>query len=178
MAKKPVIQVTERSPFGSESVDESVLQDPGFDTFNLPGYSDKRRNYDLATRDGDRPVTLKHRFQAVRTKTLDGRPDRRKASEYESRGYRAVKSTDLKDLGIDLAKSAWHVAADGTVEQAEYTLFVADSSVVRRDIAKKELAEKQQQDAQYESMEAAVENYNLSLGLKGPGAARAVREND
>lgn len=172
---KPVIQATERSPFGSESVDERTLKDPGFDTFNLPGYSDKRREYDLAIREGDHPATLRHRFQAVRTKNLDGRPDRRKASEYESRGYRAVTQADLKGLGIDLQKSAWHVAADGTIEQAEYTLFVADASVVRRDLAKKEFVERQQQDAQYDAMEAAVDSYNAALGLKGPGAARAVR---
>ena len=163
MAKRTYIQVEDRNPFGDE-FDESILEDPTKDSTYIEGYSDVRRQRELAVRNGERPAPLKHRLQWARGKTFDGsRNDGRRIMHWQTnKRYEMLRYDDAVKMGyrVDLNPAIVR-GDDGNAYLGERVLMYAGAKVaaanlekVRKDTA--ELAERPKRD-----MEAAVERFNV-----------------
>lgn len=164
MADKPYIEASERSPFG-EAHDFSPLENPENDVFHLPGYSDKRIERELAVRRGESPAPLEFRIQWVPVEKISGAPDRRKVRDYSTRGYKVMTPEDAKNLGLDLENSAAQII-DDTVRLEENMAVWAPREVAAKDNAKLNYLNQRQQEEVKERIEDAVEEFNVSAGLK------------
>lgn len=126
---KPMITV-EDNPFGA--FPEEMLNGAAGDIFELPGYSDKRREQELARRAGKRVEPLPRRFQFARATTNAGAADLRKVAARTRLGYRTVKYEEAESLGIRLENehgdpiTAFTKGPDGTVRLNESVLMVCD----------------------------------------------------
>jgi hypothetical protein len=182
MTKRPRVEVRERSIFG-ESTTES-LQDPSRDRFYLPGWSDKRRDWELAWRDyeknmGPKPPPLPHRFQFVSHKdrmTANDRPD--KVPEFAALGYRPVKGYEDYEkltgqkLSDEQGRPLYNVREneEGNLVVQSQMLMVCDA-----DVAARNLAAERQRAARLEQMvearaQKAAHEFNQALGLSKEGA--------
>jgi len=162
MAKPPAVIVTE-NPFG-DFPEEQMRGNQSIDRFYLAGYSDVRKERELAVRDGKRPAPLSHRFQYVSVQRPDGSANRNKEAEFRSRGYRPVQYDELGALGIDAVASTCERAADGTVRVASQLLMVADAAVAARDFQRQRDATQAQQDAVKSRLDEKAAIYNAKHG--------------
>ncbi len=121
MAGKPFVKVAPRSLWGD--FDETTMNDPAASHFDLPGYSDKRREAELARSKGEAPAALKHRFHFVRDTKGQSR-----VAEFKQAEYRPVKWEEAKSLGIDLQRApGCERRPDGLVGNGDTLLMVTDA---------------------------------------------------
>ena len=162
MARKTHIQIEDRNPWGDE-IDESVLNDPGVDSTYVEGYSDVRRNRELAVRDGKRPPSLRHRLQWARAKTYDGqRYDGQRVMHWQvNKHHKMLPYDEALKLGYMVDKNpAITKGEDGLAYLGERVLMYAPAEVAAANLQKvnknrKDLADKPRRD-----MEAATERFN------------------
>ena len=127
----PFIAATPASVFGE--VPTEVVDDPNTSMLDLPGYSDKRREFELAVRKGTPATPVSHRFHCVRWKG-----DQSRTAEFRANGYRTVKWDECVDadgksientFGIDLTRMpAAERAPDGTTLCGDLQLMVIDAA--------------------------------------------------
>ena len=179
MANKPYIEAREASPFG-EAHDYSPLANPTKDVYELPGYSDKRREREIAVAKGEHPGPLPFRVQLVPTARVTGKPDRRKEQEYRNLGYKPMTEEDAKTLGIDLTNSAYEVdKASKHVILNENLAMWAPREVAARNFARLNELNRQQKQEVKERIENAVEKFNAEAGLsESAGGSKAIFELD
>lgn len=124
MARKSYVAVEDRNPFG-EDFDEALLNDPSIDSTYIEGYSDVRRNRELALRDGETAPPLKHRLQWARAKTFDGQHlDGRRMMHWQTKnGYRPLPYDEAVKLGYD-------VRTNPAITKGEDGLAYLDSRVL------------------------------------------------
>lgn len=165
--KQPPVIVVHDNPFGDATEEE--LNGGDLDRFYLAGYSDKRRERELADRawragKGPKPAPLTHRFQYVSIQRADGSANRNKEAEFRSKGYRPVQFDELKALGIDPDLSTCEKGPDGTARVGSQMLMVASAGVAAREYVKhRELT-----DRQFEAVQARLDDkaaqYNAKHG--------------
>ena len=169
MQRKPLVTARERS---------IVEPNPEQDAFYMPGYSDKRRERELAIRDGHKPRGINGRLHAVVTQDLQGKPVKLKEREFRMKGYVPLTIEQAQRLGYDIKNSGYEVRPDGTVGMNEYTLFYASPDVAEREIQRVESKNEAMQEAAQAKMEDAAANFNAALGLQGRGATTPLFEED
>lgn len=180
MAKR--VEVKERSIFGEFT--EDALQNPGRDIFFLPGYSDKRRDWELAWRDyqtgkGPKPRPLPGRFQFVSYKErLTGADRSDKVPQFVADGYRPVggykeyerltgqKLTDAEGRPLYNVRED----AQGNLVVGTQMLMYCDADVAARNLrAVRQRTERMEQSVQARAEQAAA-NFNAALRLSKDGA--------
>ena len=170
MAKR-YIAVEDRNPYGDD-VDESLLNDPGKDSTYIEGYSDVRRNRELAIRDGTPSTPLKHRLQWARARSFDGtRNDGRRVMHWQSRkGYAPLAYDEALKLGYRVDKNpAIQRGPDGMCYLGEQMLMVADARTAATNLKKAQNDLQAQMEAPQQRMEAATSRFNA----RGAGKASA-----
>lgn len=180
----PRIEVRD-NPWGeSATVDGAVT--PQRDRFYLPGYSDKRQEWELAMTEyrrglrSDPPKPLERRFQWVSVKAPNGTDRGEKFQEFTSMGYRPVAWDDAEGLKLDLASTAVQKGPDGNVYQGSQMLMVADRATAARNAAVVAETAQAQQDAILDRANDAAAQFNRRLGLSSRGgtAFEFVNEGD
>lgn len=174
MARKPRIEVREVSMFGDFSEEE--LQNPARDRFYLPGWSDKRAEFERAKVEyeqghGDMPKPLPRRFQFVSVERPSGAPDGTKMANFAGDGYRPVKWTEAKDLGLDLGDaetgytSACRPDAEGNVRVGSQILTVTDARRAATNLERQRRAQLAQTDEIVARMDRTAAEVNRRMGL-------------
>ena len=174
---KPIITVREVSPFGDITPEDvSKLAGVGQDRYFLPGYSDKRRDRELAIRKGETAPGLKHRFHLVPVAHIDGRPIAKGVADKRQEGYRPVKADECKALGVDITNTSFHVATDGTVMNGDSLLMVTDARHAAANYVALARRNEALQDAPRARMEQATDAYNSKHGLDSKTGTSAIFE--
>lgn len=132
MARKPMVTAVEASPFGE--VKEELVRDDRTDAFELPGYSDVRREQELTLRKEGKAEALPFRVHLTRIQKETGVPDYRKMSERIRTGYKLVSPDELEKLtGRKLwdenghPTTSYQKGPDGTVRLNEYAVTVCNA---------------------------------------------------
>jgi hypothetical protein len=170
MAKKPVVEVRERSPFG-ESVDESIMQNPTRTRTFIPGYSDARIAQQRAIADGDDVTPLKHRLHWVRAERASGGADNRRIADMKAKGYRVPTWDELKTMGYDMDSSAAHKGASGEAILGDTVLMITDAAIANTHYKRvREATANQFDDLVKGPLERSAADANARMGYKGKGA--------
>lgn len=183
MARKiTMVEVQDRHPYGEEVADDLAAMDPGTTSFELPGYSEKVRNRELAVRDftmgkiSEMPPPLEFRIQLARREGFDGKPDRRRVGHWEREGYKIATIQELRDKGITLEGSSYREEVDGTVTTADYVVMIAPARVAAKRFARVRDAGQQQLDTASQMLQGAAESYNAQNHPEGAGGTKAFSE--
>ena len=172
------IEAREVSPFGEIDPEKTPLTNPTRDVYDLPGYSDKRTERELAIRRGERPDPLQYRVQLVPTARVTGKPDRRKEQEYRNKGYKPLTKEDAERLGIDLENSAYDVS-DGNVTLNENLAMWCPREVAAANAAQLNELNRRQKEEVKQRIENAVETFNEKHNLKpNAGGSEPIFELD
>ncbi len=132
------IAAQDRNPFGEE-FDESILTDPGHDSTYIEGYSDVRRDRELALRARQPVKPLKHRLQWARAKTFDGqRADGKRIMHWQTeKKYEALSYEEAVRLGYRVDKNpAIRKGEDGLAYLGERVLMYASARVAAANLKK------------------------------------------
>lgn len=161
-----VIEVEDRNPFGEE-VDTSHLTNEERDALYIEGYSDKRREFELAVARGEHPDPLQWRLHWVRGQAITGDADGRKVAEWKAKGYIPVMWEDAEKYGINLQDSAAVKGPDGSVRLGDVVLMAAPAKVAAAHYRRqRELTAEQEELRVYGPMQEAVDSYNRRTGDK------------
>lgn len=164
----PAIIAEELGPWGE--VNESDLAtEARNDPWYTEGYSDKRREHELAMRAwklgrGPKPDPLPYRFQYVRTTLQSGAPDNTKVAEFQAKGYRAIKFDEAASFGIDVAKSGFVRGVDGTCRVANQMLMVAPARIAAVHAKRQADLTKELSDGAGSKLQQAVDDFNARVG--------------
>lgn len=156
------ITVQDRNPYG-EDVDEALLNDPGKDSTFIEGYSDVRRNRDLAIRDGKKVPPLKHRLQWARALSFDGtKADGKRVMHWQSRkGYKPLAYDEAVKLGYRVDRNpAIRKGSDGNAYLGEQMLMCADARTAATNLLKVQRDQEAQLAAPQARMDEAVARFN------------------
>ncbi len=156
------IAVHDRNPFGEE-FDESILSDPGRDSTYIEGYSDVRRDRELAFRSGERPKPLKHRLHWARAKTFDGqRADGRRMMHWQTeKKYEALPYVEAVKLGYMVNKNpAIRQGEDGLAYLGERVLMYCSAKVAAANLKKVQDDTRDLMDKPKRDMEDSVARFN------------------
>ena len=164
----PAIIAEELDPWGHISeadVEGEGRQDPWF----VSGYSDKKREYELALRafrlgKGPKPDPVPYRFQYVRTTLMSGAPDNSKPSEYIAKGYIAVQYDDAAKFGIDVKKSGFARGPDGTCRVGNQMLMITPERIARVHAKKQAETTKALSEGAASQLQNAVDSFNARVG--------------
>lgn len=162
MARKVLVQVDDRNPFGEE-FDQSILNDPGRDSTYIEGYSDVRRQRELDARDGKRPPPLRHRLQWARAKTLDGmRDDGRRIMQWQvNKRYEMLPYDEAIKLGYKVNENpAITKGEDGNAYLGERVLMYASAKVAAANLKKVLDDTEDLKEMPQRKLEAAVDTFN------------------
>jgi hypothetical protein len=159
----PAIIAEEFNPWGDLSdadITDAAINDPWY----ISGYSDKRRAQELEAAQGKSPDPLPYRFQYVSTARTSGAPDNTKAAEYSTKRYIPVMYDDAAKFGIDVKKSGFVRAPDGTCRVANQMLMVVSRKIA--DVHARALREKTRAltDSVGSKLEQAVDDFNARVG--------------
>lgn len=161
-----IIEVEDRSPFGDETDTGQHVTDER-DALFIPGYSDRRREFEMAVARGERPATLPWRFQWVRGQAASGDADGRKVAEWKAKGYIPVAWDDAAKYGINLKDSAAVRGVDGSVRLGDVVLMAAPAKIAAAHYYRqRELTAQMEEDRVYGPMQEAVDAYNRRTGDK------------
>jgi hypothetical protein len=138
--RKPLITAQETSIFGE--VEEALINDSRRDIFELPGYSDKRRQFEMDRREGKAVPPLPFRVQLVPVQRSTGQPEYRKVSERIGMGYKMISPDELERLTDeaywdenDRPLTSYQKGPDGTVRLNEYAVMVCDGKQAAANLA-------------------------------------------
>jgi hypothetical protein len=166
MAKKiVVVEVEDRNPFAGE--DDVADLDSGTprDVLFVPGYSDKRIAYDAAVARGEHPEPLDYRLQWVKAQKSNGDRDGTKIAEWKSKRYRMLTWDEVKRRGINIEDSAAHKGENGTVQNGDLVLMIADSNVAAMHWRQnREAIDSQFQERVYTPLQESAEAFNRKYG--------------
>lgn len=168
---------------------EGIKDNPGRDTFWLPGYSDLKTQKELELRDpkygdlGDtgfraqgKTTPMKVRFHWTRVRKVSGIAEDTKAAERAATGYRACKWDEYEDLtGEPLQDENGYTCAarpnpDGTIQNGEYLLMVCNADVAARNAALKRQRDNDLLEAIDSRLDEKASKANQRMGLSGRGA--------
>lgn len=167
--RKVVVTATERS---------IVEPNPEQDAFYMPGYSDKRREREMAQRQGERGPSLNGRLHLVVTQDLQGKPTKMKERAARMRGGVPLTKEMADRLGYDVANSGYEVRPDGTVGLNEYTVFYSSPDAAEKHRARIEQRNEAMQETARGRVEEATAALNSALGLEGRGATAPLFEEE
>lgn len=176
----PAIIAEELSPWGND-VDMSFTE-TAHDYFHIEGYSDKRRERELAVRRGEHPDPLPYRFQYVSVVNPMGGHGRsgRKAGEFQAKGYVPVLFDEAQSkYGIDPSRSGFSKAPDGTCIVGDtQMLMVAPARVAAAHAKAQRELTKARSAGSGALLEQAVDRYNAEhgRGAGDPGATSIIQE--
>jgi hypothetical protein len=171
--KVPLLDVTPPPEFGPVHADSRFADPTGadFDHTYVPGFSDLRRERDLAIGEmlqGKRAAkdikSLPVNLRWVRAQRASGEPDNTKLWTAAQRGYVPVKPEDigtkpwLKELPLGAVKDA-----NGMIRNGDTVLCVAVASDVARNEARKAYRTQSRTAAAQDSFAAAVAKERLSV---------------
>ena len=123
---KPLLTVKDRNVAG-EVMETSAFINTGMDKTYVGGYSDKRRELDIAAaKHQESDIELPHRLQWVRTKKVSGQADSTKPIEWRSKGYRPVRADELESLGY--SPLAFETTAEGGVRNGDVELYLCSAA--------------------------------------------------
>ena len=161
-----IIEVEDRNPFGDENVSEEAMQNiDQRDIFYIPGYSDKRTQYEKMTADGYAPKALPFRLQFVRAQTAAGAADGSKLAEWKSKGYKVLSWDEAKKLGLEVDDTACHKAEDGSIMNGDSLLMIADKSTAATNYAQWQRDTKDQHEARVMGpLRESAEEVNAKMG--------------
>ena len=172
MAKRgEIIEVGDRNPFG-EDIDASVMESAQRDIFYIPGYSDVRHARELAIRNGESPPPMPFRLQWVRAENTQG-VDRRKISEWKSKGYQVLSWEQAAELGLDIPSTPADKGPGGEVRNGDQVLMYAPKAVAAANYARWQQDTQGQHDALVtRPLQDAADAANTRMGLsEGRGTA-------
>lgn len=153
-SKKPRIEAREVSIFGE--VDQDLLRDDQTDIFEMPGYSDKRRQLELDRRAGRKWDPLNFRVQLVPVQKQTGHPDYTRVSSFQRRGYKLASPDELEgaldktlwdERGHPTAGHSYTKGPDGTVRLSEYAVMICDKRRAAANLADVERRNREQQES-------------------------------
>jgi len=170
----PAIIAEELSPW-ADLTDEAIAAAGNMDPWFVSGYSDKRRDREIAVAKGERPEPLPWRFQYVRTALTSGAPDNTKPAEFSTLRYIDVMYDDAHKYGIDVKKSGFNRGVDGTCRVAGQKLMVTPNRVAAVHAAAQRERTRALTDATGSKLEAAVDSFNARVGGQY-GRADVIRE--
>lgn len=138
MSRNPVVFAKDNTPYGDAP--QELLQDPSRTICEIPGYSDVRRENELAAARGERTRPLPYRFHIARATRIDNSADRRDIAAKENDGYRVLQWDEAKKYGIDLSNTAFIRAPDGTCRYLDGVLMVTDAKHAAANYARQRAA--------------------------------------
>lgn len=170
---KPIVRTGVVTDFGTVTDATEIGQGPTGaqgDLTYIPGWSEMRREHDLAKSRGETPPPLPVNPRWVRRTRMDGKPDNARQISVGNQGYMPVIASDVLDED-GKAKYEWitgmppgsSILPDGTIGNADWVLMVADQKTAARNAARKTVKFLEQNTA---SLPQALEQ----AGLKVPGA--------
>jgi hypothetical protein len=138
--RKTLVMAQETSIFGE--VEESLVNDTRRDIFEMPGYSDKRRQFEMDRRDGKAVPPLPFRVQLVPVQRATGQPEYRKVSERIGMGYKLISPEELETRTGEVywdengnPLTSYQKGPDGTVRLNEYAVMVCDGKQAAANLA-------------------------------------------
>lgn len=141
-APKPIVPTGIMTEFGELRDDPAQLfAEMGMnqDVTYVPGFSDLRREADLARSEGKRPRDLPVNLRWVRRTLRNGMPTNERIVIMRGKNYRPVTTQDLKAKPDWLTEMPAHATTlpDGTIGSADMQLMVCDGVAARRNAARK-----------------------------------------
>ena len=161
----PAIIAEELSPW-ADLTDEAIAAAGNMDPWFVSGYSDKRRDREIAVAKGERPEPLPWRFQYVRTALTSGAPDNTKPAEFSAKGYLPVLYDDAAKYGIDVKKSGFVRAPDGTCRVASQQLMVIPAAKAAVHARTQREKTRELTEGSGAILENAVDSFNARMGEK------------
>lgn len=169
MGHRRYIEVEDRNPFGEE-FDEQILQGNGTDSTFIEGYSDVRRDRELAVRKGEKVPPLKHRFQWARAKSADfQRADGKRVMHWQvNKHYQPIRYEDALKMGYNLKSNpAITQGEDGLAYHGDQVLMYCDARVAASNLKKVQQDTAFALEAPKRRMEKAVAEFNAkNVGAK------------
>lgn len=155
----PAIIAEEFNPWG-DLTDEAIAAAGSMDPWFVAGYSDKRKEREMAVARGEKPEPLPYRLQYVRTTHTSGAPDNSKAAEFSTMRYIPVLYDEAHKFGIDVKKSGFNRGPDGTCRVAGQMLMVTPNRVAAVHAAAQRERTRELSEAATSGMDRAVREYN------------------
>ena len=160
----PPVRV-EPNPFGEFSPEQLAGSPNAKDKFYLAGYSEKRRDREVAIKAGEKPEALARRFQYISDQKASGAPDKSKYVEWIGKGYRPVRYDELEGLGIDPERSTCERGPIGEARVASQILMVCDAPTAAFHYKQNQaLIDSQFKTNVEDRMNQAVDDYNAKHG--------------
>lgn len=165
----PRVTVRPRSPFGE--IPDDVIDDPQVSVFDLPGYSDRRRDLELARAtnqdvNGVSPNDiLSHRFQWVRCEH-GGSNTASRVAEWLAKGYKVVSWDDAASYGVKVDSVLGHSKdPDGNVRIGDTVLMVTDAQHAAMHLARHEREVERQSNAPIERLQEQAAERGMSATI-------------
>ena len=139
---KPLVPSGIMTEFGAVLDDPSHLLDEagqGGDLTYIPGFSDQRREYDLAVKAGEKPTPLTMNCRWVRRTKVNGNPDNRKQIQHKNTGYRAATKDDVGQAWMTELPPSAEILPDGSIGLGDTVLMVTDAKTAGRNQLRKKL---------------------------------------
>ncbi len=176
MTKKPSepLIAEELSIWGDTSDSELPPDAPDRDFFWVEGYSDKRREFELAAASGERPKPLKWRLQYVSVEAPNRMPDGRKEMQFRAMGYVPIPFDRAADYGIDSLQSGFIKGPDGTCRVGSQMLMACPAEKAAVHARKQRDATKRLSEGSAAKLEGAIEDFNRRRSPSKP--ATMIRE--
>jgi len=141
---KPLVPTGIMTEFGALHDDPATLMNEmgmNRDITYVPGFSDLRREADLARAEGRKPEPLPVNLRWVRRTKANGTPTQERVIITKGKQYRPVTKKDL-DAGHPWLKAMPPSATylpDGTIGSADMQLMVCDQEAAKRNAVYKQL---------------------------------------
>lgn len=143
MSKRPIVTTSIPTEFGPVFDDPETLLNPtgmNSDLLYVPGFSDLRREADLARAEKRAPKPLPANVRWARRQNSAGIPNSRREIEHKHLGFRPVTKKDLGQPWFkDMPPSAFELP-DGSIANADYVLMVQDAKAAAKRAAQKAVA--------------------------------------
>ena len=157
------VEVHDRNPYG-EDFDESLMEDAGIDSTFIEGYSDIRKERELAVRNGTiPPAPLRHRLQWARAKSFDGQTnDGRRMHHWQTKKhYKTLRYDEAIEMGYNLSQNpAIKKGEDGLAYLGYQVLMYADGPTAAANLKKVMRDTEEQKERPKQKMQEAVERFN------------------
>jgi hypothetical protein len=164
---KPIVRTGILTEFGMVTDEKDLFNDPtgaSGDLTYVPGFSDMRREHDLAKARGETPTPLPVNLRWVRRTRLTGQPDNTRLIQVGNQGYKPVSAEQVgKEAWIKAMPPGSDKLPDGTVGNLDWVLMVTDGKRAAKNAASKTVKFLEQNTA---SLPQALEQ----AGLRVPGS--------
>ena len=140
----------------------------------VPGFSDMRRNYDLAKARGEKPVPLPVNMRWARRTQINGQPTNARLVQHQNLRYRPATKDDIGQPWLKALPAAATILPDGSIGMADNQLMVCDQRDAAGNAYKRLMRWKQANEAAKDSAflaKAQFEGANPVVTVETPKPA-------